>query len=160
MPEILKEHPTARVLHVGQYQNVLGEEEYANKLKPMIEALGGHWTFLGILPAAELSAFYKLCDVTVLPSTNSTESFGIVQVESMASGTPVVASNLPGVREPVKITGMGRLVDPANAHALAEGINEVLARPERFVGDANEVIRRFSSQRIAAEYEALFQELL
>jgi glycosyltransferase involved in cell wall biosynthesis len=160
MPEILKEHPTARVLHVGQYQNVLGEEEYANKLKPMIEALGGHWTFLGILPAAELSAFYKLCDVTVLPSTNSTESFGIVQVESMASGTPVVASNLPGVREPVKITGMGRLVDPANAHALAEGINEILARPERFVGDANEVIRRFTSQRIAAEYEALFQELL
>jgi glycosyltransferase involved in cell wall biosynthesis len=160
MPEILKEHPTARVLHVGQYKNVLGEEEYANKLKPMIEALGGHWTFLGILPAAELSAFYKLCDVTVLPSTNSTESFGIVQVESMASGTPVVASNLPGVREPIKITGMGRVVDPANAHALAEGINEVLARPERFVGDANEVIRRFSSQRIAAEYEALFQELL
>jgi glycosyltransferase involved in cell wall biosynthesis len=160
MPEILKEHPTARVVHAGQYQNVLGEEEYANQLMPMIEALGGHWKFLGILPAAELSVFYQLCDVTVLPSTNSTESFGIVQVESMASGTPVVASNLPGVREPVKITGMGRVVAPADAHALAEGINEVLDHPERFSGDANGVIERFSSQHIAEEYEQLFQELV
>jgi glycosyltransferase involved in cell wall biosynthesis len=39
LPEILKKHPTARVLHVGQYQNVLGEEEYAAKLRPMIQAL-------------------------------------------------------------------------------------------------------------------------
>jgi glycosyltransferase involved in cell wall biosynthesis len=117
MPEILREHPTARVFHVGQYQNVLGEEEYAAKLRPMIDALGEHWMFLGILPEAELSAFYRLCDVTVLPSTNSTESFGIVQVESMASGTPVVASNLPGVREPVRITGMGCVVTPADARA-------------------------------------------
>jgi glycosyltransferase involved in cell wall biosynthesis len=160
MPEIVKEHPMARVVHIGQYQNVLGEEEYANKLMPMIEALGQHWKFLGILPAAELSVFYKLCNVTVLPSTNSTESFGIVQVESMASGTPVVASNLPGVREPIKITGMGRLVAPADAHDLAEGINEVLAHPERFSGDAKDVIERFSSQHIAEEYEQLFQELL
>jgi glycosyltransferase involved in cell wall biosynthesis len=160
MPEILKEHPGARVLHVGQYQNVLGEEGYASKLKPMIEDLGEHWTLLGILPAAELSVFYKLCNVTVLPSTNSTESFGIVQVESMASGTPVVASNLPGVREPVKITGMGRVVAPADAHALAEGINDVLDHPDRFNGDANDVIRRFSSQHIAEEYEHLFQELI
>jgi glycosyltransferase involved in cell wall biosynthesis len=150
----------ARVLHVGQYQNVLGEEEYAAKLRPMIDALGKHWMFLGILPEAELSAFYRLCDVTVLPSTNSTESFGIVQVESMASGTPVVASNLPGVREPVRITGMGCVVTPADAHALAEGINQVLNYPERFDGDANGVIKRFSSQHIALEYEQLFQELL
>ncbi len=159
MPEILKTHSSAHVLHVGQYQNVLGEEEYATKLRPMIEALGNHWTFMGILPADELSALYKLCDVTVLPSTNSTESFGIVQVESMASGTPVVASNIPGVREPVKLTGMGRLVPPADAHALAEGINDVLDHPEQYQGDVNEVITRFSSQHIAEEYEALFQEL-
>ncbi len=160
MPEIIKAHPTARVLHVGQYQNVLGEEEYANKLRPMIEALGDHWTFLGILPAAELSALYQLCDVTVLPSTNSTESFGIVQVESMASGTPVVVSNIPGVREPVKLTGMGRLVPPADAHALADGINEVLDHPASYKGDVNKVITSFSSDHIAEQYEALFQAVL
>ncbi len=160
MPEILKEHPTARVLHVGQYQNVLGEEEYAHKLKPMIQALGEHWTFLGILPSAELSAFYQQCEVTVLPSTNSTESFGIVQVESMACGTPVVASDIPGVRQPVKMTGMGCVVPPADAQRLAEGINQVLDYPKRYTGDVNGVIERFSSQHIAQEYERVFQELL
>jgi glycosyltransferase involved in cell wall biosynthesis len=159
MPEIIQKFPTARVLHVGQYENVLGEEEYAARLKPMIQALGEHWTFLGILPAAELSAFYRQCEVTVLPSTNSTESFGIVQVESMASGTPVVASDLPGVRQPVMMTGVGRVVPPADAHALAEAIMDVLDHPTQFTGDADDVIKRFSSQRIAEEYEAVFQEL-
>jgi glycosyltransferase involved in cell wall biosynthesis len=160
MSEILKKHPMARVLHVGQYENVLGEEEYANKLRPMIQTLGDHWTFLGILPPVELSAFYKLCEVTVLPSTNSTESFGIVQVESMASGTPVVASNMPGVRQPVMMTGMGRLVPPAQAHTLAEGVCDVLDHPERFKGDVNGVIKRFSPLHIAQEYESVFQELI
>jgi glycosyltransferase involved in cell wall biosynthesis len=160
MPEILKVHPTARVLHVGQYENVLGEEEYANRLKPLIQALGEHWTFMGILPTAELTAFYHLCEVTVLPSTNSTESFGIVQVESMACGTPVVASDLPGVREPVTLTGMGRLAAPSDAHALAEAINEILDHPRKYQGDVNAVKQRFSSREIALEYERLFQEVI
>ena len=154
MAEILQKHPSARVLHVGQHENVMGEEEYANKLEPMIQALGEHWTFLGILPPGEWTAFFELCDVTTLPSINSTESFGIVQVELMACGTPVVASDMPGVRQPVLMTGMGRSVPPADPHALAEAINEVLDHPEQYKGDVNDVIRRFSSQHIAEEYEA------
>ncbi len=160
MTEVLRQYPTARVLHVGQYQNVMGEEAYAARLQPMIEAQGEHWTFLGILPPAELAAFYRQCDLTVLPSTNSTESFGIVQVESMASGTPVIASDLPGMRQPVKMTGMGELVPPADAHALAQAINQVLAHPESYHGDPLAVVTRFSPQRIAEEYEAVFQALL
>lgn len=160
MPEILKSHPTARVLHVGQYQKVLGEEEYANKLMPHIQALDDHWTFLGILPPTELAAFYQSCDVTVLPSTNSTESFGIVQVESMACGTPVVASDLPGVREPVKLTGMGLLAAPTDAHSLAQAINQVLNDPDCFKGDVDEVKKRFSSQQIAEAYVRVFKEAI
>jgi glycosyltransferase involved in cell wall biosynthesis len=159
MPDILNKHPTARVLHVGQYKNVMGEEEYANKLRPMIQALGERWSFLGILPPGEWTAFFKLCDVTALPSINSTESFGIVQVESMACGTPVVASDMPGVRQPVLMTGMGRVVPPADPHALAEGIIDVLDHPESYKGDVSAVIKRFSSQHIAEEYEAVFQEI-
>ncbi len=160
MPEILKVYPTARVLHVGQYKDVLGEEEYTRKLRPLIQALGNHWTFLGILPPGELTAFYQQCEVTVLPSTNSTESFGIVQVESMACGTPVVASDIPGVREPVKLTGMGQLVTPADAQALAVAINAVLDHPECYHGDVGKIQKRFSSQEIAAEYEELYQEVI
>ena len=160
MPELLKNHPTARVLYVGQYQNVLGEETYINKLQPMIDALGDRWTFLGILPPGELAAFYRRCDVTVLPSTNSTESFGIVQVESMFCGTPVVASDMPGVRQPVKLSGMGRVVPTADAQALAKGISEVLAHPEQYQGDVEALLKRFTPQRIAEEYESVFRALV
>jgi glycosyltransferase involved in cell wall biosynthesis len=160
MSELLKNHPTARVLYVGQYRNILGEETYIKKLQPMIDALGDRWTFLGILPPGELAAFYRRCDVTVLPSTNSTESFGIVQIESMSCGTPVVASDMPGVRQPVKLTGMGRVVPTANAQALAEGLNDVLAHPEHYQGDAQAVLERFSPERIAEQYEQMFTEIL
>jgi glycosyltransferase involved in cell wall biosynthesis len=160
MPEVLKHHPTARVLYMGQYQNVMGEEQYARKLAPLIAALGPHWTFLGNLSAQELSAFFQTCELTVLPSLNSTESFGIVQVEAMTCGTPVVASDLPGVRQPVRMTGMGLVVPPADAPSLAQAIVEILDHPDRYQGDAHAVAQRFSSQRIAEEYEVIFKDLV
>jgi glycosyltransferase involved in cell wall biosynthesis len=160
MHEILIQHPTARVLYMGQYQKVMGEEEYYRRLAPKIQELGEHWTFLGNLPPAELTAFFQRCEVTVLPSINSTEAFGIVQVESMSCGTPVVASDLPGVRQPVSLTGMGRVVPPADPHALAQAITEVLDHPERYRGDINGVINRFAPQRIAEEYEQVFEGVI
>jgi glycosyltransferase involved in cell wall biosynthesis len=159
MPQILQRYPTARVLYQGQYKNVLGEEAYAKKLAPLIEALGEHWTFLGNLSPVELSAFFRTCEVTVLPSLNSTESWGMVQVESMSCGTPVVATDLPGVRMPVKMTGMGRIVPPADATALAEAIGEILDAPERYSGDVLAIAGRFSPEQIAEQYEVLFHQV-
>ncbi len=122
LPLVMHKYPTARVLFQGQYQNVFGEEAYARHLAPMIEQLGEHWTFLGNLSPVEMAAFFHECEVTVLPSLNSTESFGIVQVESMTCSTPVIASDLPGVRQPVLMTGMGYVVPPADADSLARAI--------------------------------------
>lgn len=159
MPIVLARHPEARVLYVGQYQNVMGEELYARRLQPLLAKLGDRWTFLGVLPAEAMSTFFAACDVTVLPSLNSTESFGMVQVESMACGTPVVASDLPGVRQPTAMTGMGRTAPPGDAPALAQAILEVLAEPARFCGDPTDVARRFSSDAVAEQYEALYASL-
>jgi glycosyltransferase involved in cell wall biosynthesis len=144
---------------VGQHLDVLGEEAYAIKLAPLIKRLGNHWTFLGVLPPLEFATFLKLADVTVLPSINSTESFGMVQIESMASGTPVVASDLPGVRQPVLTTGMGKVVPVGEARALAEAITAVLDNPQQYQGDVNAIARRYAPETIAAEYEALFCSL-
>jgi glycosyltransferase involved in cell wall biosynthesis len=160
MPRILERYPEARVLFMGQYQNVLGEELYAARLAPMIERLGEHWTFLGNLSPGELTAFYRLCEVTVLPSLNSTEAFGLVQVESMVCGTPVVASDLPGVRQPVRMTGMGLIVPPADPEALAEAIIRVLDNRQAYLSDPQAVAERFSLDHLAEAYEKLFAELL
>ncbi|HNT55284.1 MAG TPA: glycosyltransferase family 4 protein [Anaerolineaceae bacterium] len=156
MPAILQRYPTARVLFVGQHDNVLGEEEYARRLAPLIDRIGPAWKFLGVVPSVALAAFFHMCEVTVLPSINGTESFGIVQIESMMSGTPVVATDLPGVRQPVRMTGMGRVVPPRNAAALAEALIDVLDHPAQFRGDPAQVAQDFSPDTIAAHYEKIF----
>lgn len=160
LPLILEKHPEARVVHVGQYQDVMGEEAYAEMLKPLIEELGDRWQFLGIISDEELAAFFEVCQVAVTPSTNSTESFGIVQVESMICGTPTVASDMPGMRQPVLMTGMGRIFPPRDVHKLAEVIVEILDQPEKYQGDIDAIRTRFSPETIAGEYQELFEELL
>jgi glycosyltransferase involved in cell wall biosynthesis len=160
LPDVLEKYPTARVLFAGQYRDVLGEELYSQKLAPLINELGQHWTFLGVLPAEEFSAFFHETEVTVLPSINSTESFGMVQVESMTCGTPVISTDLPGVRQPVKMTGMGRTVPPRNAAALSQALIEILDHPNGFGGDMQSVKNKFSPSAIAEQYESLFNQLL
>jgi len=159
MPQILAHFPTARVLFVGQYQNVLGEEAYAARLLPLIEQLGEHWQFVGVLPPKAFAAFLKTAEVTVLPSTNSTESYGMVQVESMLCGTPVIASDLPGVRQPVLSSGMGRVVPVHNATALADAIIEVLHHPDRFRVNTEAIRRQHDPMVIAEQYENIFNSL-
>jgi glycosyltransferase involved in cell wall biosynthesis len=159
MPRILERFPEARVLYVGQHENVMGEDAYARRLRPMLESLGDHWTFLGVLPNEDMSAFYAACDVTILPSLNSTESFGMVQVESMACGTPVVASDLPGVRQPTAMTGMGRTAAAGDAAALAQAILDVLGNPATYRRDPQVIAARFSSEAVAEQYERLYESL-
>jgi len=160
MPIILKKYPTARVLSYGQYLNVMGEEAYAQKLMPLIKQLGIHWTFLGVISDVEVAAFFNTCQVTVLPSVNSTEAFGMVQVESMICGTPVVASDLPGIRQPVLDTKMGRIVPPRNPAALANAVIEILdeGNLDREIGKG--IALRYSPESTAEEYESIFKRLL
>ena len=113
------------------------------RLAPLLDKYGAHWTFVGVIPPRALAAFFQSCDVTVLPSLNSTESFGLVQIESMICGTPVVASNLPGVRQPVAITGMGKVAAIGDAQSLANGILTVLANPGAFHKDSNAIRSQF-----------------
>jgi glycosyltransferase involved in cell wall biosynthesis len=159
MPRILQQYPRARVLFAGQYQNVLGEAEYARRLAPLIAGLGDAWKFLGVLDPERMAMFFGACDVTVLPSLNSTESFGLVQIESMLCGTPVVASDLPGVRQPVLSTGMGRIVPRRDAAALAAAILDVIEHRQELTVDPAVLRSIYDPAAVAEKYVALFQEL-
>ncbi len=157
--KVRKTIPSVRVLFAGEYQHVIGEESYKEKIMPMIEKLGESWTFLGVDSQAERAAFYHVCRVLVLPSVNNTETFGMVQVEALKCGTPVIASDLPGVRQPVLRSGLGEIVPPKNSQALAQAILRVLDRYPHKV-DAKNFADQFSPETIAKNYEALFERLV
>jgi glycosyltransferase involved in cell wall biosynthesis len=161
LPRVFEQHPNALVWFAGQYQNVMGEEAYLEKLLPRIQEYQaqGRWVFLGNLNMREMAAFYANIDLLVVASTNSTETFGFVQIEAMMNGKPAVASDLPGVRQPVSLTGMGRVSPVGDAATLAENMLAVLAKPADFKGDAAKLRVDFSPATCAERHEALFNEI-
>ena len=159
MPKIIAVHPDARVLFAGPFEQVLGEEAYARRLAPLFEKYRNNWTFVGTLSQRELATFFHVCDVVTVPSLNSTESFGLVQVEAMLCGTPSIASNLPGVRQPPTQTGMGLVVPIGDSDALGNALLTIIADPQRFQRSRDEIAARYSTDRTVTAYEALFQRL-
>ena len=161
LPAILKEYPLAQVQFVGAYKNVVGEEAYFSRLYPRILAYekAGNWKFLGFIPDANMPAFFSNLDVLALPSLNSTESFGIVQIEAMTKGVPAVASDIPGVRQPVKMHGMGKIFPAGDAAALAGCLLEILGNRQAFIREPQPIQMQYLPDTIAENYERLFLEI-
>jgi glycosyltransferase involved in cell wall biosynthesis len=115
---------------------------------------------------ADLPRYYRLADVTVLPSTTMGEAFGLVLVESLASGTPVVASNLPGVRTVITLgaQGDGMLVEPRNPTALAAALRQILSdeHTRRAMGQRGraKVEIGYDWTHIGAQLEQIYQRVL
>jgi glycosyltransferase involved in cell wall biosynthesis len=161
LPMILKKYPNAQVVYAGQHENVMGEQAYFNRLIPRIRAyeMKGQWTFLGNLDPLQLSAVYPNLDVITVPSLNSTEAFGLVQIEAMLNGVPSVPSALPGVRQPVRMHNMGVVSEIGDPQSLAASILEVLDHKEKYRGDMNAIKTAYDPDSVAREYEKLFDRL-
>ena len=159
LPHVLQVCPDALVLHAGPYQDIIGEEAYAERLAPMFEQFKDHYKLLGSLSGRELTAFYRNLDVLCICSLNSTESFGLVQIEAMRNGVPVVACDLPGVRQPVTMTGMGEVTEIGDAGALAEAIIRVLDNKNRYAKDSDLIGNCFAPAQTAVDYTRLFESL-
>ncbi len=162
LPQVLQAFPEAKVLYAGTYQHVMGEETYFNRLYPMIQAYEakGQWKFLGNLNPQEMAAFYPNLDTLVVPSLNSTESFGLVQIEAMINGAPCVASELPGVRQPVLQHGMGKVIPIGDSSALAQAIIEIAKNKEAYITNPRAIMAQYAPGATAAAYEDLFVTLL
>jgi len=158
---VLEKYPRAMVQFAGPYKNIVGEEEYFARLEPQLREFekSGNWKFLGTLDPETMVSFYRNIDVLVMSSLNSTEAFGLVQIEAMINGKPSIASNLPGVRQPVKLHGMGQVTPIGDSQALAKAIMEVIENPERYKGDPQAIRTRYLPESVAIEYEKLYQEM-
>ena len=138
-------------------------------LRPRLEALArelgvsNRVRFLGSVADAELAALYRACHVFVLPSVTRQEAFGVVQLEAMAAGRPVVSTDLgTGVGWVNRHGETGYVVPPRDPVALRDALGRLLADPElqRSMGDAamRRVRSAFTVERMIDDILALYRE--
>ena len=118
--------------------------------------------FRGVASEADLAKCYAACDIFVAPSRS--ESFGLILLEAMREGKPVVAGDVGGMREIVEHEGNGLLVPPGQPDALAEALErlaESSSLRERFGRRSRDLfVERFTADRMARDYERFCFDLL
>ncbi len=154
--DLQKKHDDLYLIIAGDYSDVAGGS-VKNMLMRYLSAQDNRIRFTGRLNDAEVDAFYRFIDVLALPSIDAMEAYGMVQVEAMLRGTPVVASDLPGVRTVVQRTGMGKVVPRRDPHALAIAIEQVIYQQDYTTRSAEEVFHFLDLQGTVGMYEELFK---
>ncbi len=155
-----KKIPELKVLIGGEGVLVAGgrRESMMSRLKEIVEkaGLGKVVIFAGRIPDKDINKFYSALDVFILPSVNKLESFGMVQIESMLCGTPVIASNLSGVSEPIRKTGFGISVKPGSPDELAEAILKLRKSRKKYLPERKKILNHFSLEKTLDGYEEVF----
>jgi rhamnosyl/mannosyltransferase len=121
--------------------------------------------FLGSIPESDLRTLYHLADVFVLPSVEPSEAFGIVQLEAMAAGTPVVNTDLEtGVPWVSKDGETGITVATRDSRSLSKNVSALLKNDyirERFEEEGISRVRsKFSSQEVENRYLKTYKDIL
>ncbi|MFO7675992.1 MAG: glycosyltransferase family 4 protein [bacterium] len=157
LPEIVRHVPDVQLVAVGAGPFGYSYRDFLDK------RLADHVVWPGLIPGEDRPRYYRSCDVYCSPATGN-ESFGIVLLEAMATGRPVVASDIEGYRKVVGTDGReGLLVPPCDPGALAEALVGLLKDParRRRMGEAGrQKALGYSWPRIADRIEACYRELL
>ena len=150
------EYPQLRLIVVGPgridapSERILGER-YVDD----VEIIGG-------VPYDDLPRYYRTADIFCSPATGG-ESFGIVLLEAMAAGAPVLASNIPGYAGVIGDSETGMLFEPSDEVSLANAIVHLMQRPElraRMAARGREHVQRFSWDRVASEVLDYYGQLM
>lgn len=140
---------------------IVGDGDYAGTLRRNIRARGlsGRVTMLGDIPDALLPSMYRASDVVAVPSTSRLEAFSIAAIEAMASGTPVLVSNIPGVREVIEDGEQGMRSEPMDSRDIAARLTDMLSDEELRLRMGESGVRRaakFSSASVAERMLSIY----
>ena len=146
---------------------IVGDGPQRAALEAQARALGisGRVKFLGSVGEEELAALYRACDVFALPSVTRQEAFGVVQLEAMAAGKPVVSTELgTGVGWVNRDSETGFVVPPRDAAAFSEALSCLLADAtlRQNMGDAamRRVRSAFTVDRMIDDTLALYRDVM
>ncbi|UTB32993.1 MAG: glycosyltransferase family 4 protein [Methanobacterium sp. ERen5] len=150
--------PTAKLIFAGRGHMDNQLKETAKQLKISEDVI-----FTGFVDDDEKPLYYKAADVFCLPSTNLAESFGIVNLEAMAAGIPIVSSNLGGIPDIVKNGENGLLSEPHDVKMLAENLIKLLENDSlrSEIGKTGlKLVNNYTWDEVTTKTEKLYRELL
>ena len=142
---------------------VVGGGNLLDYYKKLAQNLGitARVEFIGTVDDDSLPNYYRNADLLVLPSINKHEAFGLVLLEAMASGIPVIASDLPGVRKVFNDGAEGLLAKTGDAYDVAEKIKKILYNNEKWSemcqAARSLAVDKYSWEKIARQLNDLYQ---
>lgn len=145
VPYLQQELNDFKIIIGGDFNNIRGGSIY-NDLKNKLEKYKQHVIVTGFIPEKDLALFFSSLDVFVLPSIDPLEAFGIVQVEAMMCGVPVIATSLYGVRDIITKTGFGYIAEPKSAKSLAKKILLALRNKNSLKKKSKNYLKYYSSE--------------
>ncbi|MFQ6015467.1 MAG: glycosyltransferase family 4 protein [Anaerolineae bacterium] len=157
-PYVQAELPNTRLIVVGDYD----KDDKKSYVRYARQHRLRNVRFVGYVQPEMLPRYYRSCHLFCAPSTGF-ESFGIVLLEAMAAGAPIVASDIAGYREVLEHRKEGLLVEPENERALAEAIIYLLKNPDlgRTMGEQGKVKAAcYAWDKIAQRILDYYEELL
>ncbi len=155
---VKKEFPSVKLIFAGRGHMV-------SRLKAMAKQmdLADDIIFAGFVEDENKPLYYKAADIFCLPSTTMAESFGIVNLEAMAAGLPVVSSNLGGIPDVVKHGENGLLAEPYDVEMVAENLLKLLKDDEmrKEMGNAGfGMVKNYSWDKVTTETQKLYEKTL
>ncbi len=158
LPEILKKHKNTVLLIGGS-----GKEE--QNLKDLVKELNleKEVKFLGTISADKTAAFYNICDIFVLPSIidskGETETLGVVLLEALACGKPVIATNVGGIPD-VVTNDVGVLIEQKNSKQLEKAIINLLSKPKHYKKCRERIKNNFSDNQVFIKMNKVYEKIL
>ena len=139
---------------VGRY-----DKEEKRRLEAIIkkEQINDHVIFTGYIQDEEIAAYYNLADIYVMPSKK--EGFGIVFIEAMYYGLPVIAGNKDGSADALLNGKLGLLVNPDNKEDLHYSIQTIINNKASYLPDRALLMEHFSFEVYKQKFTKILQEL-
>ena len=156
LPAIIGQHPEYKLVVVGHCSSQRSMERLAADLGVRDRVL-----FTGYQPNEIVREWHQRAKVFIMPSLM--ESFGIVFLEAMRAGTPVIATRVGGIPEVVVHEENGLLVPPNQPAELAESCTRLLGDPElyeRLAAGARNTVHRFPPEAMIQATEGFFQHMI
>lgn len=163
--EVVKQEPDAKLLIAGSsYYGKEIETEYLKKCRKIVEPCATQVEWLGYVPNDQLPSIYQLADLLVTPSVGN-ESFGLVNLEAMATGLPILSTSVGGIGEVVQDGVNGKLLSPdILSKRIEKTVLHWLNNPQllKEMGKQSRkmIEEKFSWKRVAEDLKSYYQLLM